>query len=68
MVQISHTDIDGSSKFLKLLLRGGEAGPGPGTERALDCGAGIGRITRHLLSKHFKQVTPCIVTVSLETV
>lgn len=26
---------------------------GPGRGRALDCGAGIGRITKHLLTKHF---------------
>jgi len=53
--KISHTDIDGSNKFLKFLLRGGSEGE-PGTERALDCGAGIGRITKHLLSKHFQTV------------
>ena len=54
--KISHTDIDGSNKFLKFLLRGGVGGSGPGTERALDCGAGIGRITKHLLTKHFNTV------------
>ena len=26
---------------------------GPGNQRALDCGAGIGRITKHLLQRHF---------------
>ena len=30
--------------------------PAPGKERALDCGAGIGRITKHLLQRHFKCV------------
>ena len=54
--KISHTDIDGSNKFLKFLLRGGAGDTGPGTERALDCGAGIGRITKHLLTKHFQTV------------
>jgi protein N-terminal methyltransferase len=29
---------------------------GPSNSRALDCGAGIGRITKHLLTKHFMQV------------
>lgn len=29
---------------------------GPGHQRALDCGAGIGRISKHLLTKHFDQV------------
>jgi hypothetical protein len=35
--KISHTDIDGSNKFLKLLF--GVDDP-PGHARALDCGAG----------------------------
>ena len=30
--------------------------PAPGKQRALDCGAGIGRITKHLLQRHFKYV------------
>ena len=54
--KISHTDIDGSNKFLKVLLKPGDDGSGPGSERALDCGAGIGRITKHLLTKHFSTV------------
>jgi len=54
--KISHTDIDGSNKFLKFLLKPGSDSPGPGHDRALDCGAGIGRITKHLLSKHFTKV------------
>ena len=29
---------------------------GPSNQRALDCGAGIGRITKHLLVKHFTKV------------
>lgn len=28
----------------------------PGKERALDCGAGIGRITKHLLTNFFRKV------------
>ena len=51
--KISHTDIDGSNKLLKSLLH---SEGGPGSERALDCGAGIGRITKHLLTKHFQTV------------
>jgi protein N-terminal methyltransferase len=51
--KISHIDIEGSSKLLKLLFRE-DSGPEKG--RALDCGAGIGRITKHLLSKHFQTV------------
>ena len=30
--------------------------PGPGNGRALDCGAGIGRITKHLLQRHFTTI------------
>jgi len=51
--KISPTDIEGSSKLLKALLKEDQ---GPGCERALDCGAGIGRITKHLLTKYFKTV------------
>lgn len=29
---------------------------GPSNGRALDCGAGIGRVTDHLLRKHFTRV------------
>ena len=29
---------------------------GPSNFRAIDCGAGIGRITKHLLIKHFDKV------------
>ena len=28
----------------------------PGKARALDCGAGIGRITKYLLKRHFKDI------------
>jgi len=52
--KISHIDVDGSSKFLKQLFK--SEPPCPGKARALDCGAGIGRITKHLLTKHFEVV------------
>ena len=29
---------------------------GPSNLKAIDCGAGIGRITKHLLVKHFSEV------------
>ena len=51
--KISGTDIDGSSKFLKGLFRIDDA---PGNDRCLDCGAGIGRISKHLLQRHFSTV------------
>merc|ERR1712037_204194 len=51
--KISGTDIDGSSKFLKGLFRLDDA---PGNARCLDCGAGIGRISKHLLQRHFSTV------------
>ena len=51
--KISPTDIEGSSKLLKQILK---SEGGPGAEIALDCGAGIGRITKHLLTKHFQTV------------
>ncbi|XP_063233910.1 N-terminal Xaa-Pro-Lys N-methyltransferase 1-B isoform X1 [Bacillus rossius redtenbacheri] len=50
---ISHTDIQGSSKFLQQLFKMKDA---PGRGRALDCGAGIGRVTKHLLVPLFDQV------------
>uniref|UniRef100_A0A1B6CFI2 Alpha N-terminal protein methyltransferase 1 n=1 Tax=Clastoptera arizonana TaxID=38151 RepID=A0A1B6CFI2_9HEMI len=50
---ISDVDIKGSGQFLETLFK--EKNP-PGHERALDCGAGIGRITKHLLLKHFNTV------------
>ncbi|PSN53220.1 hypothetical protein C0J52_07994 [Blattella germanica] len=50
---ISQTDIQGSIGFLKQLFK--LQNP-PGQGRALDCGAGIGRITKHLLIKYFDKV------------
>ncbi|GFG29037.1 hypothetical protein Cfor_02069 [Coptotermes formosanus] len=50
---ISQTDIQGSLSFLKQLFK--LQNP-PGHGRALDCGAGIGRITKHLLLRFFDKV------------
>ncbi|KAG7187952.1 hypothetical protein KM043_013914 [Ampulex compressa] len=50
---ISETDIKGSTLFLKSLF---EANDGPSKTYALDCGAGIGRITKNLLIRYFKHV------------
>nr|BAN21159.1 methyltransferase-like protein [Riptortus pedestris] len=50
---ISECDINGSELFLKSLF---QLKNPPGNGRALDCGAGIGRITKHLLIKHFQLV------------
>ncbi|CAK9822066.1 N-terminal Xaa-Pro-Lys N-methyltransferase 1 [Anthophora retusa] len=50
---ISHIDIKGSTKFLKALF---ELNNPPSKTFALDCGAGIGRITKNLLLNHFKYV------------
>lgn len=50
---ISQTDIKGSTLFLKSLF---ELTNPPSRAYALDCGAGIGRITKNLLMKHFKRV------------
>lgn len=50
---ISQTDIKGSTHFLKTLF---ELEDSPSKAFALDCGAGIGRITKNLLIKHFKHV------------
>lgn len=50
---ISQTDIKGSVHFLKSLL---ELKIPPTRAYALDCGAGIGRITKNLLMKHFKRI------------
>ncbi|KAM6986457.1 N-terminal Xaa-Pro-Lys N-methyltransferase 1 [Aplochiton taeniatus] len=51
---VSNTDINGSKKFLKKFL--GQAEGKTGTGCALDCGAGIGRISKHLLLPLFKAV------------
>ena len=38
---------------------------GPGNARALDCGAGIGRITKHLLTKVTHRIAVVFVELSL---
>lgn len=50
---ISSIDIEGSELFLKSLF---SLDNPPLTNTALDCGAGIGRITKLLLIPHFKSV------------
>ncbi|XP_039279063.1 N-terminal Xaa-Pro-Lys N-methyltransferase 1-like [Nilaparvata lugens] len=50
---ITKADIEGSEKFLKDLFK---AEASLERERALDCGAGIGRITKNLLVKFFDKV------------
>lgn len=50
---VDRTDIHSSSEFLKQLLK---MKPAVGNERALDCGAGIGRVTKNLLVKFFRTV------------
>ncbi|XP_053329024.1 N-terminal Xaa-Pro-Lys N-methyltransferase 1 [Spea bombifrons] len=51
---ISSIDISGSKKFLQRFLRDGPHKMG--TSNALDCGSGIGRITKRLLLPVFKTV------------
>ncbi|KAJ8346409.1 hypothetical protein SKAU_G00278100 [Synaphobranchus kaupii] len=51
---ISNVDISGSKKFLQKFL--GEGKGKTGTGCALDCGAGIGRITKRLLLPLFRTV------------
>jgi len=51
---ISSIDINGSKAFLQKFLGEGEGKTSPGC--ALDCGAGIGRITKRLLLPLFKTV------------
>ncbi|NWT17186.1 NTM1A methyltransferase, partial [Erpornis zantholeuca] len=57
---ISSIDINSSKKFLQRFLRDGPNRTG--TTRALDCGAGIGRITKRLLLPLFKTVDMVDVT------
>lgn len=47
-------DIQASSNFLKLLFK---FKPAPGKTRALDCGAGIGRVSKNLLMNEFEEVS-----------
>ncbi|KAM4528181.1 N-terminal Xaa-Pro-Lys N-methyltransferase 1 [Odontesthes bonariensis] len=57
---ISSIDINGSKAFLKKFLGDGEGKTG--ADCALDCGAGIGRITKRLLLPLFKVVDMVDVT------
>lgn len=50
---INVPDISGSDLYLRSIFK--MKNP-PGHGRAVDCGAGIGRITKHLLQKHFGKV------------
>lgn len=50
---INASDVSGSERFLQSIFKMKDA---PGHGRAADCGAGIGRITKHLLQKHFGKV------------
>jgi len=50
---VSEPDIEGSEDFLKIIFQFKKP---PGKDRALDCGAGIGRITKNLLAKYFDKV------------
>lgn len=50
---ISHADIKGSKQFLKQLFHSKHP---PGREYALDCGAGIGRVSKFLLTDVFAKV------------
>lgn len=50
---ISDADIRGSKQFLKQLFQSKEP---PGRKYALDCGAGIGRVSRFLLTDSFERV------------
>lgn len=50
---IDPTDVKGSSQFLNDLFK---LKPSPDKNRALDCGAGIGRVTKNVLVKYFDTV------------
>uniref|UniRef100_A0A674HRS6 N-terminal Xaa-Pro-Lys N-methyltransferase 2 n=1 Tax=Taeniopygia guttata TaxID=59729 RepID=A0A674HRS6_TAEGU len=52
-IELSNTDVESSREFLRKFVGGvGKAG----TSRALDCGSGIGRISKHVLLPVFKSV------------
>lgn len=50
---ISSLDLNFSERYLRDILKSSQA---PQKLRALDCGAGIGRISKNLLMKHFETV------------
>ncbi|CRK88479.1 CLUMA_CG002216, isoform A [Clunio marinus] len=51
--EVGFLDIQASTRFLKLLFK---FKPAPGRNRALDCGAGIGRVSKNLLMNEFQTV------------
>lgn len=51
--EVSPRDIQSSTQLLNNIFR---LKPRPGRHRALDCGAGIGRVTKHLLFRFFEKV------------
>lgn len=53
LTMIDSTDVKGSLKFLNDLFK---MKPSPQSQRALDCGAGIGRITKNVLVNYFNSV------------
>ncbi|KAK9761253.1 hypothetical protein K7432_013969 [Basidiobolus ranarum] len=60
---ISNTDVQGSQRFIEEFVNGKKgskgivlAEPCIDKERACDCGAGIGRVTKHFLLNNFKSV------------
>ncbi|CAI9555785.1 unnamed protein product [Staurois parvus] len=59
---ISSIDISGSKKFLQRFLRVSDGPHKVDSSYALDCGAGIGRITKRLLLPLFKKVDMVDVT------
>uniref|UniRef100_A0A8C0J1X6 N-terminal Xaa-Pro-Lys N-methyltransferase 2 n=1 Tax=Chelonoidis abingdonii TaxID=106734 RepID=A0A8C0J1X6_CHEAB len=50
-IELSNMDTESSREFLRKFI-----GISPCTERALDCGSGIGRVTTHVLLPVFKSV------------
>ena len=50
--KVSNVELATSIKFLSEFIDAGRVG----TDRAIDCGAGIGRITKTLLVPRFKEV------------
>ncbi|XP_076352072.1 N-terminal methyltransferase [Tachypleus tridentatus] len=52
--EISTVDIQASARFLNMFLQNKENPVGH--KKALDCGAGIGRVTKHLLLRYFDKV------------
>ncbi|KAG9483403.1 hypothetical protein GDO78_009361 [Eleutherodactylus coqui] len=50
---LSNTDIESSREFLRKFV----GGPGKaGTDFALDCGSGIGRVSKHVLLQYFNNI------------